>query len=590
MFLTLCAVALAHPGDARDVFKHPLGGPSPAAPQGLMQEGWDLLAYDMEHRFDLDEMEVSGVITAAAQARRASPGPLTLHADGPRLASVTVDGQPADVGQSGDTLSVATPGGLREGAVIEVRIAYTADLQEEWDTGVSWDGRILSSFHEPEGARRWLVVYDDPADKVTFTWAITVPDGLTVAANGVLEGVSDNGDGTATWRWAFDQPIPTYLIALHASAYARVDQQMSDGRPITHYVPPFLRRDAEEDLASTPEILDLLASRFGPYPWPSYGNAVCGIGGAMEHTTMTSFGQGLIGSGAAEWVNVHEAAHHWFGDWVTLTTWPQIWLNEGFASYAEVLWAEHLGGEAGRRDYVASQEASYLGWREYEGVFALSDPDYYWGGTVYDKGAVVLDMLRTQVGDEAFFAGLVDYTERYGGANATIDDFRGAVEGASGQDLGWFFDQWVHRPGEPSFEVRQSSQVVAEGVTQLDVVVTQRTAETWRVPVELALAWADGGEQVEDVWIEAPEQRLTFCLDEAPAAVRFDPDRKVLQSERRRVLDMEPLDVVCVEPGETPTPSAGDAWVVRTGCGVGGGGGWAALLALLTLRRRQSAN
>ena len=142
----------------------------------------------------------------------------------------------------------------------------------------------------------------------------------------------------------------------------------------------------------------------------------------MEHTTMTTFGDGLLGRAYGELVNALEVAHVWFGDYVTLADWPEIWLNEGFASYGEVLWYEQDNGALGRRRYVESQVESYFNWQQYEGLSPVYDPNYLFGGAVYDKGSVVLDMLRTLLGDEAFFEAVALYVDRYAHSNATTSD------------------------------------------------------------------------------------------------------------------------------------------------------------------------
>jgi aminopeptidase N len=257
----------------------------------------------------------------------------------------------------------------------------------------------------------------------------------------------------------------------------------------------------------------------------------------MEHTTMTSFGEGVLDSSRAEDINAHEVAHHWWGNWVTLATWADIWLNEGFASYSEALWYESLHGESGLRDYVGSQIDSYLAWHEYEGYFSLYDPSYYWGGTVYDKGAVVLDMLRTHLGDDMFFGALRYYGEEYAYVNATTAEFEIAVEQFTGESLTWFFDAWVYRVGEPSIMWGTEVRELASGDYQFDFKVSQTAYDSdgelqlWGFPLEVVLMDSEGEEHLSTFWVENEDQVFSICLDYEVQRVFVDPARRVLLAE-----------------------------------------------------------
>ena len=404
-----------------------------------MQTDWDVQHYTLDVHIDLDALEVEATTQLTARARSQHPGALLLHAEVEEVTGVWVEGVEVTPALSAGQLQIPMSEASQDQ---EVLVTYRSKINQGSDYGLSLEDGVLFSFHEPRGARNWLVVYDDPADKATLEWRITVPSDLVVAANGNLVSNETEGDET-TWVFSMDQPIATYLMALHASEYAILEQETQDGLPIRHYIHQGTQGAAWNTLGSTPEILELFSDLFGDYPFERYGNAVAPMGGAMEHTTIVTFGSSLIGGGYGELVNAHEAAHHWWGDYVTLADWPEIWLNEGFASYGEVLWNESKYGEEGRRSYVEEQKDSYFTWKDWEGEFSLYDPDYMWGGTIYDKGSVVLDMLRTLVGDESFFAAL----RRYGADNAygvvTTADLEAAFETETQEDLGWFFDQWV---------------------------------------------------------------------------------------------------------------------------------------------------
>ena len=207
------------------------------------------------------------------------------------------------------------------------------------------------------------------------------------------------------------------------------------------------------DWDCTPDAVSFFSETFHPYPFDRYSMAEVVMGGAMEHQTCTSMGESLVdGSGTYYTIVAHELSHHWWGDMITCGTWQDIWLNEGFASYCEVLYVEHIYGESSRHSYIADQMSQYFSWEDWEGRFPIYNPDYMWGGTVYKKGSCVLDMLRTELGDSLFFAVLREYADRYEYGTVETDDFIGVCEEISGEELGWFFDQWIFEQGYPEIE------------------------------------------------------------------------------------------------------------------------------------------
>jgi len=508
-------------GLARDPVKHPPHMSTFAASRsGGQQTDWDVAHYDINVVLDSDASQVQGVITVSADASVDQPDALMLHANGPDIESITVDGDDADWSQSGEEVLVSVED-TSAGDTVLVEVTYTAGGNDSFDYGLNW-GDPIFSFHEPDGARKWLVVFDDPADKATLRWTITADVERVVVANGVLMS-KEEGDEVATWVFEFDAPIATYLMVLHAGSYEE-SVDASGPVPVYTYAKDGSIDQATEDFASTGEMIDVFSELWVEYPWTHYANAVAPFGGAMEHTTATTFGNSIIGTEWAEWVNVHELGHHWWGDMVTLSTWEEIWLNEGFASYTETLWAEIAYGESMAQDYRVSQVESYFAWKEWEGEFAVYDPEYMWGGTVYDKGAMVLHMLRVVVGDTAFFQGMVSYGEKYAFGSASIDDFREEMEAAYGGDLVWFFDQWIYRGGDPSYVVGVTQTEMKDGTWQVDFHVAQDTDETWTMPLPVLLT-LDNGDAVEsEIWADGAESVVSMCLEQSVNELEVDPN------------------------------------------------------------------
>jgi hypothetical protein len=295
---------------------------------------------------------------------------------------------------------------------------------------------------------------------------VTIDDDLVVASNGSLVSIVDNRDGTKTTHWHESYPIATYLVSLAiADYYVYSDTLRYQGytMPIDffHYGDPddWIRTNN----ALVREMLVTFSDIFGIYPFirEKYGHAQFGFGGGMEHQTCTSLGN------FGEWVIAHELAHQWWGDMVTCGSWHEIWLNEGFASYGEVIWAEHKGGSIAYHDEMNSFEGT---WNSFGGTDVLyiddtTSVDNIFDWKVYRKGAWVLHMLRYTVGDSAFFRTLREFgsgPRQYG--TALTADLQQVAEQQSGRDLDAFFHQWVYEGGQPYFEYAYFADVTDSGV------------------------------------------------------------------------------------------------------------------------------
>ncbi len=550
-----------HPEPGLDLCKRP--GPLPAQPSPpppALQEGWDITHYDISLALDPEAQQLHGEIGIEAMARIDDPGPLLLHATDPQIQAIQVGGAAADYSRKGDELWVHA-GSPAVGESVDLRVVYTAVGASSGSLGLHW-GDPIFSFNEPDGARSWLVVYDVPTDKATLAWHITAPESLTVVANGELLAVSEQSDGTRSWDFDFPWPIPPYLMVLNAGQFAE-HTEVEGQVPVSLWSAAEDQAQALEAMGDTSAMIEHFSELFGPYPYSLYGNVLVPMGGAMEHSTKTSFGRDLIlYDFYAELVNVHELGHQWWGDYVTCAEWEEIWLNEGFASYTETLWYEHLFGEKGLQEYLAYQREAYLGWRENEGLFPLYDPDYMWGGTVYEKGALVLHMLRFVLGGEAFFEGLRHYAELHAHDVATSLDLQQAMEDIYGAELGWFFDQWVYRAGEPSYQVGLTQTDLGPEGWQVDVHVRQTADDLWTMPVEWTLLLQDGSLQRDLQWVEDEVSVFSSCLSQPASELQFSPAGNLLYGEL--VYDdgaFAPAAIVCPEPvGDTgDTGGEGDS-------------------------------
>jgi aminopeptidase N len=411
--------------------------------------------YDVEHyHLDLTYADDGSVSASVAVTATALDNLESFNLDfvGWQIDRLTVNGEVAAFERSGEELVVA-PVELLSGEIFEVEMDYSGAPQPTtssaipfgigWHTGPEGEQFVAA---EPDAAHSWFPSNDHPLDKSTFTFAVNVPNRLSVAANGELVEV-DEGATTATYHWSMTEPMAPYLATIViGDGWTLVDDPVSTdaaGIPISNFLPPDLAADPPAALETTGEMVRVLERAFGPYPFDRYGIAVVGgFPAALENQTLSVFGRTMVEAPYFEYVLVHELAHQWFGDSVSVGEWSDIWLNEGFATYAELLWVEELYGPGAYSEEVANRiEAARIAGYGPPGTPA---PDDLFNGSVYQRGSFVLVALRDEVGDDVFFETLRTYAERFSDGNATTGDFITLAEEIAGRDLGDLFSTWLY--------------------------------------------------------------------------------------------------------------------------------------------------
>ncbi|MFI5251574.1 MAG: M1 family metallopeptidase [Bacteroidota bacterium] len=362
--------------------------------------------------------------------------------------------------QTDDYLTVNLQGTVRNGEVFSVSIYYhgRSSFQGQYETGgifidlVKGLGRVATS-SEPNFAHRWWPCKDVPDDKATVSVHMTIPGNLTGISNGILKSV-DRTPGTATYNWETKNPIATYLVSVTVGNYRLFTSTYTglkgEQMKMYFYVFPEDYEKAKIDFENTGEIIKFFATKFGEYPFlnEKFGFVEVSGGLTMENQTICSIEDRMIGGdNHAENTFVHEIAHHWWGNLITPKNWIHSWLNEGFATYAEALYREHLEGIVGYHQYMNSLMNVKNG--RYEGsVIGQSDTSYWdaFSMRVYNKGGIILHMLRGIMGDDKFFQAMRNYiaNPKYRYANAETDDFINECELVYGSSLRWFFNEWVY--------------------------------------------------------------------------------------------------------------------------------------------------
>ncbi|MDZ7372393.1 MAG: M1 family aminopeptidase [candidate division KSB1 bacterium] len=501
---------------------------------------WDVLRYVLRLAVDRDQEQIHGDLQLTAVCRDAGTPSLRLDLVALRADSALVDDVQVGIRQGSRQLEIALPRAASAGDTVRVRIFYHGRPTNDGFGGFFFSPKAVFTVGEgiysypPSMTHTWVACQDHPSDKALFELIATVPAPWTVASNGLLAQTFVR-DQLATYHWRSRYPMAPYLFALAASLYDTLRQDLilatGDTLPIVHFVYPEAKEAARKDFQNLPLALTVFARLFGPYPFEKYGSAMVPCRGAMEHQTLTTLSDALVdGSRRYERVFVHELAHQWWGDLVTLQEWADLWLNEGFASYAEVLFVESLYGRPAAQSILREFASRYFAEEKRLGPFAVYNPPaaYMWGATVYDKGAWVLHMLRFLVGDSAFFRILQRYRERFAFGNAATRDFQAVAEEVSGLPLDSFFDQWLYRSGHPILAVtwwqKMPGQLTVE-ITQLqdgplfalpveietrgkdwrqrDTLWTRSVSDTFalRLRVPLANSWAESLEVDPDNWL-----------------------------------------------------------------------------------------
>ncbi|MDD5087428.1 MAG: M1 family aminopeptidase [bacterium] len=504
--------------------------------------------------FDLDNTELAGYVliqltpTVPALDRVDFRFTHTLTVDsvwiasGTNAVSVTTEGT--------DSLQLWLTPAMGANDTITIGIAYHGDPASidawggfRWASAAGWRPQIAFSMGDgfaldpPPSNYNWLPSYADPTDKVEWEAWFRVPENRVVSTGGVRLDTTHHGDGTVTWHYRLDRPVSTYLLFIAISDYVIQTQREQNPR-IENFVYPSREAAAETHFSNVPAVLDGFASLFGPYPFERFGFCMTRLGD-MEHATCVAHDDRVVSaSHTYDWLLFHEMSHQWWGDWVTCGDWRDLWINEGFGTYCEALGMEILYGHESYNDYVA---ANLFGPARATGEsFPIYNPDYYWGETVYEKGASVVHMLRCLLGDGAFFAAWREFGQEHAYGNAVTADWQAKLEQHYGESLDWFFQPWVYGVRYPEYVVTLDLGDIAI----LNIRQEQETGTFFRMPIDIRVFGENGDSCDVTIWNNATAEQIWDLYgltgyEMWPASVRIDPDNKILKAVSYQILGVD---------------------------------------------------
>ncbi len=470
---------------------------------------------------------------------------LSIHFRGFTIDSLLLNGGSASYFRTDTTIEIISPSPLSPGDTVDVDVWYHG-VPPRSSSGFRGGlrmrrSRIFVAF-DLDGARSWFPCHDVPDDKVTVDQFITVPDDYFVVANGNLISADTTGD-SITFHWRESYPIATYLIVFAAANnFAHiVDTAHVEGHdiPVHGWVARWDSVQRSAKLQHVAEMLEFYSRVYTPYPFidEKYANVDVPLGYAMENQTNTFIDFNLHWSNDAQYVIAHELSHQWWGDCVTLATWPDVWLNEGFATYSEAMNAYRTDSIQGYRNYMRRIMSTYINNEPYP-PYPIYYPDanihQLYSVVTYQKAASVLHMLRYVVGDSAFFAILRGRIERHAYGNETTEEFHQLCEDVSGMDLDWFFDEWIYSPGHPTYQWSYSVQpqgdsaFVTVGIHQ--VQSHAHGVPTFKMPIQFGFVMPSGDTIIRTFMDSLDFQQFSVSLPAYPQEVIFDPYSWILST------------------------------------------------------------
>jgi len=490
----------------------------------------DVLHYDVDIEFD---ETFAYDATVEADVRLLAPGLREIQFDleGPTVQDVRAEAGPLSWAHDEGRLTIALDPALPQRDIVSVSVHYTGrpDGRALVTRKNAHGQRVLFADNWPEGARRWLPTLDHPSDKATVSFSVTAAEHLDVVAPGQLVETRRLSGQRRLTVWSEPVAIPTYCMVVGLAEFEVTRIGAARGVPLSLWLFPPDADAATRMFGRTALMLEYFADRLGPFPYAKLAQVQSTIRYlGMENASAIFYAETeLQGPDVDEFPVAHEIAHQWWGNSVTPADWDDLWLSEGFATYFDALFYEHVDGPESLRRRMAEGTKTILELRDPGAVVdpGITDPRRKLTSIVYRKGAWVLHMLRHRIGDEAFFAGVREFYQDHAGGNATTADLRRVFEGHTSDPLEAFFDQWLRRSEIPELRVAwgwdaASRQAVIE-VQQI------QGGEPYEIPLQIAFHVGDEI-QKRTITLRQTRDEARVSLPAPPTAIDLDPETWLL--------------------------------------------------------------
>lgn len=515
------------------------------------QRGIDILHYAFSLQVSDASDQIRGIASVTFRITR--PGITTIQFDlasinqerkgkGMQVISVQAKGMSLQYSHQSDRLQIVLPQNLQDsGLVTTIQIEYSGVPYTGMHIGNTQFGkRSFSSDNWPNKGRHWLPLIDHPYDKATVEFKVTAPTHYQVISNGLLQEASVLNDSMKLTHWKQSVPVSPWLFVLGIQEYAIQYVDTFQGKSIQTWVHPQNRTAGFYDFAEpTKKVLQFYSDYVGPYAYEKLANIQApSVSGGMETSSAIFYTEKLVTGARSErtqQVVIHEIAHQWFGNAVTETSWDDVWLSEGFATYFTLLYVEHDAGRAafvrGLQSARQTIERYYAGGNNFAIVADRSpEREEVTSAITYQKGAWVLHMLRNLIGDRAFQKGIRSYYTKYFNANATTGNFVAEMEKASGKKLTSFFDQWLLRSGLPQITVTWKYNPLSK---MLALTLAQDSADApYSLPVEIEIQHSEATATIQKFMLTKQRETYQIPLAKAPTAITADPATRLLATYR----------------------------------------------------------
>jgi aminopeptidase N len=458
---------------------------------------------------------------------------LNAQRKGMTVTGVLSNNQPISYTHDKDLLKITLPQKTAANTESEVEIVYH---------GVPADGLIIANNkykhrgffadHWPDRARHWLPCVDHPADKASVEFIITAPEHFQVVANGIQVEETSGLNGKKLTHYKETTPLPSKVMVIGVADFAVQLAGTVDCIPVYSWIYPEDKEKGFYDYGQATEILPFFIKNVGPYGYKKLANVQSKTRfGGLENAGAIFYYEGSVtGTRRTEPLLAHEIAHQWFGNMATEKEWAHVWLSEGFATYMAHLYLENVYGRDTMVSMLKKDRQQIIAFSKTNNRpvvdSSVTDIMQLLNANSYQKGGWILHMLRTQLGDSAFWRSIRTYYARYAGKNASTEDLQKVFEEISGSDLGPFFRQWLYTPGQPQLELSWKYDATKKVAT---LTLTQMQATPFQFPLEIQVhGGAEDGVITKSLPVKEKITTINIPLLEKPSRILLDPNVKLL--------------------------------------------------------------